>query len=103
MSVWRRSRDRGPWTVSSVQPALTSVVVRWAPSGAWVGYVRAAAYGYTLGGPVALAQVSCQDGVSGEWLKAGDFTVRADQREWPAKLQIAPFYDPKRLRILAEG
>ncbi len=25
--------------------------------GDWVGYVRAAAYGYTLGGPVALAQV----------------------------------------------
>jgi hypothetical protein len=26
--------------------------------------------------------------------------VRGDQREWPARLQIAPFYDPQRLRIL---
>ncbi|HUZ51779.1 MAG TPA: FAD-dependent oxidoreductase, partial [Streptosporangiaceae bacterium] len=68
--------------------------------GGWVGYVRAAAYGYTVGGPVALAQVACEDGVSTEWLKSGDFRVRADERDWPARLQIAPFYDPKRRRIL---
>jgi glycine cleavage system aminomethyltransferase T/glycine/D-amino acid oxidase-like deaminating enzyme len=72
-------------------------------AGRWVGYVRAAAYGYTVGGPVALVQVGCDDGVTGEWLKSGDFTVRTDERDWPARLQIAPFYDPKRLRILAEG
>jgi len=71
--------------------------------GAWVGYVRAAAYGYTVGGPVALAQVACEDGVTAEWLKSGDFTVRTDERDWPARLQIAPFYDPGRLRILAEA
>jgi 4-methylaminobutanoate oxidase (formaldehyde-forming) len=71
-------------------------------AGEWVGYVRAAAYGYTVGGPVALAQVSCEEGVTAEWLKSGDFVVRTDEREWPALLQIAPFYDPKRLRILDE-
>jgi 4-methylaminobutanoate oxidase (formaldehyde-forming) len=71
-------------------------------AGEWVGYVRAAAYGYTVGGPVALAQVASADGVTAEWLKAGDFTVRTDERDWPARLQFAPFYDPKRLRILDE-
>ena len=71
-------------------------------AGRWAGYVRAAAYGYTVGGPVALAQVGCEDGVTGEWLKSGEFTVRGAGREWPARLQIAPFYDPKRLRIQAE-
>jgi heterotetrameric sarcosine oxidase gamma subunit len=71
--------------------------------GQWVGYVRAAAYGYTVGGPVALAQVACEDGVTAELLKSGDFTVRSDERDWPARLQIAPFYDPKRLRILDEA
>ncbi len=69
--------------------------------GTWTGYVRAAAYGYSVGGPVALAQVSCQDGVTGEWLKSGNFTVGSHSREWPARLQLAPFYDPQRLRILA--
>jgi hypothetical protein len=29
--------------------------------------------------------------------------VRGDERDWPARLQIAPFYDPKRLRILDES
>jgi glycine cleavage system aminomethyltransferase T/glycine/D-amino acid oxidase-like deaminating enzyme len=72
-------------------------------AGERAGYVRAAAYGYTVGGPVALAQVACEDGVTAEWLKSGDFTVRTDERDWPARLAIAPFYDPKRLRILAEA
>ena len=70
--------------------------------GTWAGYVRAAAYGHTVGAAVGLAQVSCPDGVTGEWLKQGAFTVRAGAgRDVPARLQIAPFYDPQRLRILA--
>ena len=69
--------------------------------GEWVGYVRAAAYGFTVGGAVGLAQVSCQDGVSAQWLKGGEFRVRTGAGDVPARLQIAPFYDPQRLRILA--
>ena len=68
--------------------------------GEWAGYVRAAAYGYTVGGAVALAQVACPDGVTGEWLKGGDFRVRTPAGDAAARLQIAPFYDPRRLRIL---
>ena len=48
--------------------------------GEWVSYVRAAAYGYTVGGPVGLAQVACDDGVTGQWLKEGDFRVRTPGR-----------------------
>ncbi len=69
----------------------------------WVGYVRAAAYGYSVGGPVALAQVACPDGVTAAWLKSGGFTVRSDGAQWPARLQFGPFYDPQRLRILADS
>ncbi len=65
-----------------------------------VGYVRAAAYGYTVGGPVGLAQVSCPDGVTGGWLQDGDFRMRTPAGDLPARLQIAPLYDPQRLRIL---
>jgi glycine cleavage system aminomethyltransferase T len=66
-----------------------------------VGYVRAAAYGYTVGGPVGLAQVACGDGVTGGWLKAGDFRVHTPAGHLPARLQVAPLYDPQRLRILS--
>jgi 4-methylaminobutanoate oxidase (formaldehyde-forming) len=68
--------------------------------GEWAGYVRAAAYGHTVGGPVGLAQVANDDGVTSEWLKGGDFRVRTPDGELPARLQIAPLYDPQRLRIL---
>jgi 4-methylaminobutanoate oxidase (formaldehyde-forming) len=68
-----------------------------------VGYVRAGAYGHTVGAAVGLAQVTCQDGVTGEWLAEGSFTVQTGGGlQVPAHLQIAPFYDPQRLRILAE-
>ena len=66
----------------------------------WVGYVRAAAYGYTLGGAVGLAQVECAGGVTGSWLKDGDFRARTPAGDIPVRLQTAPLYDPQRLRIL---
>jgi 4-methylaminobutanoate oxidase (formaldehyde-forming) len=66
----------------------------------WVGYVRAAAYGYTVGGAVGLAQVECADGVTGGWLKNGDFRARTPAGDIPVRLQTGPLYDPQRLRIL---
>ena len=66
----------------------------------WVGYVRAAAYGYTVGGAVGLAQVESAEGVTGGWLKNGDFRARTPAGDVPVRLQIAPLYDPQRLRIL---
>ena len=70
-------------------------------NGDWAGYVRAAAYGHTVGGAVGLAQVASDDGVTAQWLKSGDFRVHTPAGDVPARLQIAPFYDPQRLRILA--
>ena len=61
--------------------------------GKWVGYVRAAAYGYTLGGPVGLAQVSYEAGVTGDWLREQPFTVHTPDGDLPARLQLQPFYD----------
>jgi 4-methylaminobutanoate oxidase (formaldehyde-forming) len=71
--------------------------------GKWVGYVRAAAYGYSLGGPVGLAQVRRDDGVTGDWLREQAFTVHTPRGDLPARLQMAPFYDPSRARILADS
>ena len=81
------------------RPTCSATSRCW-PAAQWAGYVRAAAYGYTVGGPVGLAQVACDDGVTGQWLKEGDFRVRTPDGEIPARLQIAPPYDPQRLRIL---
>ena len=69
--------------------------------GRWVGYVRAAAYGHTLGGPVGLAQVANPDGVTADWLAATTFTVGRAGRLFPAVLQFAAPYDPSRSRVVA--
>ena len=69
----------------------------------WAGYVRAAAYGYTVGGPVGLAQAQHPDGVTAEWLeeRAASRVPHPGRGDVPARLQLGPFYDPQRLRILA--
>ena len=68
--------------------------------GAWVGYVRAAAFGHTVGAAVGLAEVTAPDGVDASWLGSHEFTIRTGQGDLPAQVQLPPFYDPKRLRIL---
>jgi hypothetical protein len=51
---------------------------------------------------VGLTQVRCADGVTSDWLRHTSFTVRTPGRDLPARLQIAPLYDPARGRILDE-
>ena len=69
--------------------------------GRWVGYVRSAAYGHTLGGPVGLAQVHRDDGVTQAWLALGGFEVWTPRGCVSARLQLEPPLDPRRQRILA--
>ena len=71
--------------------------------GVWAGYVRAAAFGHTVGAAVGLAEVAAPDGVDAEWLDSHEFTIRTGQGDLPAIVQLPPFYDPKRLRILDAG
>ena len=71
--------------------------------GKWVGYVRAAAYGHSLGGPVGLASVSHEAGVTTDWLRGQTFMVHTPGGDLPARLQMQPFYDPARKRILDIG
>ncbi len=71
--------------------------------GSWIGYVRAAAYGHTLGGAVGLAMVDHADGVTAEWLDSGRFEVWTPQGDRPVRLSAAPLYDPARCRILAQA
>jgi heterotetrameric sarcosine oxidase gamma subunit len=69
--------------------------------GVLAGEVEAGAYGYTLGASVGLATVRNPAGVTAEWLSSGGFEVVVGGTPYPAALQLAPFYDPRRERILA--
>jgi 4-methylaminobutanoate oxidase (formaldehyde-forming) len=69
--------------------------------GNWVGYVRAAGYGFTLGGAVGLAVVENATGVTDEWLARTRFEVDCAGSRVPATASLRPMLDPKRERILS--
>jgi len=58
--------------------------------GVLVGEVEAGAYGYTLGGSVAIATVRCEEGVTGAWLTSGSFEIEVSRRRDPARVQLGP-------------
>jgi 4-methylaminobutanoate oxidase (formaldehyde-forming) len=65
-----------------------------------VGYVRAASYGWTLGGAVGLAMVSAGgEPVTPDWLKAGAWEVDIAGIRYPVEVSLRPMYDPTSARI----
>ncbi len=67
--------------------------------GVAVGYVRAASYGWTLGGAVGLAFVTGPGPVDKTWLDSGTWAVDIAGRTVPARVSLRPFYDPGATRI----
>ena len=74
-----------------------------------VGDIRAASYGHTLGGAVGLAMVDLtgpehtSDGsmplVNKSYLDSGTWEVEISNRKYPAKVSLAPLYDPQNKKI----
>jgi len=65
-----------------------------------VGYVRAASYGFTLGGAVGLAMVDTGGGpLDQHWIDAGEWEVEIAERRHLATASLRPLYDPKNERV----
>jgi len=67
--------------------------------GRWIGYVRAGAYGHTLGGGVGLGMIEDEAGIPAEAVEAGRFEIDVAGARYPARGSLRPLYDPDRLRI----
>jgi len=68
--------------------------------GVAVGYIRAASYGFTLGGAVGLAMVDAGDRpADAKWIESGTWDVEIAGQRYPALASIRPLYDPQMLRI----
>lgn len=68
--------------------------------GVAVGYVRAASYGWTLGGAVGLAMVSGGgEPVTPAWLRDGAFEVDVAGTRHPVEVSLRPMWDPASERI----
>jgi glycine cleavage system aminomethyltransferase T len=66
-----------------------------------VGYVRAASYGFTLGGAVGLVMVEAGEPVTAAYLSSGTWDVEIAGCRFPARVSMRPLYDPDNLRIKA--
>jgi len=64
-----------------------------------VGYVRAASYGFTLGGAVGLAMIEAGEPVTPEYLEEGTWTVEIAGKSYPAIASMKPFYDPANEKV----
>jgi 4-methylaminobutanoate oxidase (formaldehyde-forming) len=84
--------DPGP-TLFGGEPVLRG--------GRWLGYIRAGAYGHTLGGAVGLAMLEDEAGLPADAVTGMALEVDIAGARYPARASVRPLYDPDRVRILA--
>ena len=62
--------------------------------------MRAASYGFTLGGAVGLAMLDAgEEPLDQSWLDGGELTVDIAGAEYPARASLRPLYDPRSERV----
>ncbi|HEY8377067.1 MAG TPA: FAD-dependent oxidoreductase, partial [Nannocystis sp.] len=66
-----------------------------------LGYIRAASYGFTLGGAVGLAMIEADQPIDQAYLDRGTWEVDIAGRKYPAVASLRPLYDPDMKRIKA--
>jgi glycine cleavage system aminomethyltransferase T len=69
--------------------------------GKTVGYIRAASYGFTLGGAVGLAMIEAGEPLDQAWVDKGTWEVEIANKTYPAIASLRPLYDPEMKRIKA--
>jgi 4-methylaminobutanoate oxidase (formaldehyde-forming) len=64
-----------------------------------LGYIRAASYGFTLGGAVGLAMIDAGEPIDQRYLDAGTWDIEIAGSRFPARASLRPLYDPGMDRI----
>jgi len=67
--------------------------------GQFAGYLSSGGFGHTAGKPVGLGYVRNQDGVDDDWLTKGNYELVVATERVPARLHLAPLYDPEAKRV----
>jgi 4-methylaminobutanoate oxidase (formaldehyde-forming) len=68
-------------------------------NGVPVGYIRAASYGFTLGGAVGLAMIEAGEPLDQAYLDVSNWEVEIAGRTYPAAASLRPMYDPTMSRV----
>ncbi len=66
-----------------------------------VGYVRAASYGFSLGGAVGLVMVEAGEALDQRYVDSGVWEVEIAGRRYPAMASLKPLYDPEMKKVKA--
>jgi glycine cleavage system aminomethyltransferase T/glycine/D-amino acid oxidase-like deaminating enzyme len=64
-----------------------------------VGSIRSGAWGHRLGRSVGMGYVSCESGVTPQWLQSGRWEVEVACERHAIDVQLQPWYDPRSERI----
>ena len=64
-----------------------------------VGSIKSGAWGHRLGRSLGMGYVSCEEGVTREWLESGRWEIEVACQRYAAAVQLQPWYDPKNERI----
>jgi 4-methylaminobutanoate oxidase (formaldehyde-forming) len=87
--------------VQAPEPLLFHAEPVWR-DGKAVGHVRAASYGFTLGGAVGLAMIDGGDEpVDQRFIESGRWQIEIAGQRYPARASIAPLYDPEMKKVKA--
>ncbi|MCT8329427.1 GcvT family protein [Albidovulum sediminis] len=70
-------------------------------NGQAVGYLTSGGYGYTLGRSIGYGYVRNAEGVSDDFLASGDYELVVANERFPARIALAPLYDPENLKVKA--
>jgi glycine cleavage system aminomethyltransferase T/glycine/D-amino acid oxidase-like deaminating enzyme len=68
-------------------------------AGKAVGSIASGAWGHRLGASLGMGYVTAPEGVDAAWLAAEPLEVEVAWQRYPARAQLAPWYDPKSLRV----
>ena len=100
-----RAKQEGPprrrlvgFLLEDPKPLLHHGEVIWR-DGEAVGYLRAGAYGHTLGAAVGLGYVEAEEPINRDYLAAGSWELEIARERFAARPSLRPFYDPKGERI----
>jgi len=67
--------------------------------GVIVGSVRSGAWGHRIERSIGMGYVSCETGVTREWLTSGHWEIEVACKHYPGRVQLQPWYDPANQRI----
>jgi len=68
-------------------------------NGVAVGYLSSGGFGYTLNQPIGYGYIKNNEGVSKEFIEAGDYELEVATKRYPTKVHMKPLYDPQMQRI----